>query len=450
MKERKRILVIGSGGREYSMVGKLAQSPLVDKIYCAPGNDEMGRIPKTTPISDITAKNVLGLRNFALENDVGCIVAGPEDPLVLGASDDFEAAGLNSLGPKGAAARLEGSKVRAKEFMKRHKIPTAPFIVLENAVKAKDYFSGTLTEFGKPKKFPLVIKMDGLAAGKGVRVCYDLVAAIEFLDDILAGKFGEAGNGKIIIEDCLKGEEASYIVIIDKNGNFISLASSQDHKLSENDDYDGPRPKRNTGGMGAYSPAPVVTDAVEKKVRRIVRKVINGMKKEKCPFTGFLYIGLMIKDGKINVLEFNVRSGDPETQPILARMKSDFAELIMAALDGALDKFKIEWDDVPAVTVALTAEGYSVGKPRKGDVITGIEDAEKTGAIISFAGVKRNKKGELITNGGRVLYVTAKGDFPGDFTGAIEKVYEAVGMIHFDGMHYRTDIAKKAINRAAA
>jgi len=431
------VLVIGSGAREYEMVRKIAESPIVCTVFCAPGNAGMRRIPGAECI-DIKANDIPALLEFAKLHEIALTIVGPEEPLVNGIVDVFEDAKLPIFGPSEKAAMLEGSKIFAKHFMDRHDIPTAPFNVFANADEAVKLLKKTAEETSI--KFPLVLKMDGLAAGKGVRVCNDLQSALEFLEEIKAGKFGNA-DGSILLENCLTGEEASYIVSVDKKGNFVPMASSQDHKRIGDGDVGF-----NTGGMGAYSPAPVITAAVEKEIQDIVRKVIKGMKEEGNPFFGFLYLGLMIKDEEPSVLEFNVRLGDPETQPIMARMKSSLVALIFAAIEGKLDTYTINWDDVPAVCVVAAAEGYP-GTPRKGDEIFGIKDAEKTGAIVSFAGVALNESGDMVTAGGRVLSVTAKGDFVGDYLGAKEAAYGAIKRILFPGQQYRTDIADRAICR---
>jgi len=431
------ILVIGSGGREYEIVRKISESHLVCTVYCVQGNVGMDMFPGVER-KNIRANDISALLEFAKSNEIDLTIVGPEEPLAIGIVDAFEKAGLKIFGPRKSAARLETSKVFAKEFMVRHEIPTAKFIVYENAASCKNW----IQKYSGAEDFPLVIKMDELAAGKGVKVCDDLQSAVDFLDEISADKFGNP-KSKIIVEGHLPGEEASYIVLVDKKGNFLPLASAQDHKRIDDGDS-GP----NTGGMGAYSPAPVITKALEKKIHDIVRRVIKGMRKEENPFFGFLYLGLMIQGEEVYVLEFNVRLGDPETQPILARMKSSFVRLILASMEGKLNKYTIEWDEAPAVCFVASAKGYGyLANPQKGDEIFGIKDAEKTGAIVSLAGVALDKSGKLITSGGRVLGVTAKGDFAGDFAGAKKKAREALEMISFDGMHYRSDITDRAINR---
>lgn len=432
-----KILVLGSGGREYSMLDKLGQSSGVDKLYCAPGNDAMRRLPKVECLN-IKADNIPVLLAFAISEGIDLTIPGPEDPLVKGVANAFKKAGLKIFGPDKEAAELEGSKVFAKHFMFKYGIPTAQFTVFESTEAIREY----LRIYTKvpAKRFPLVLKMDGLAGGKGVRVCKDMQSALAFLAEIDAGRFKDAGS-RIILEDCLSGEEASYIVMVDKKGHFLSLASSQDHKRVGDDDMG-----ENTGGMGAYSPAPVVTEEIEKKIRKIVRRVINGMQKEGKLFMGFLYLGLMIKKGKLSVLEFNVRLGDPETQPIMVRMLTDFAELIMAAVNGDLDKHYIKWDAAPAVCIVKCAEGYP-GAVKTGDEVFGYEGAEGIGANVSFAGVKLNAAFKLVTSSGRIVAITGRGVGAGDFAGAQKKAYLAAGMIHFRGQHFRTDIAQRAIER---
>lgn len=422
-----KILVIGSGGREHAIVWKLAQSSRVSKIFCAPGNAGIAQIAEC---ANIKANDIEGLLLFARDQKIDLTVVGPEEPLCLGIADRFQSADLKIFGPAKKPALLEGSKAFAKNVLWELGIPTAPYRIFSNPDAAKEYLS--------KRDFPVVIKADGLAGGKGVKICSTRCEALEAVNDVMIlGKFGEAGK-RIVIEDCLEGEEASYIVIVDSRGNFLPLASSQDHKR-EKDGDEG----RNTGGMGAYSPAPVIGEEMEQKIiNRVIRPLIAELRRKEILCMGFLYTGLMVADDDPYVLEFNVRLGDPETQPILMRMESDFAELILAALEGDLNEHKIAWHDDSAVSVVLAAEGYPES-PRKGDVISGIDEAEKTGAIVFHAGTAI-KDGKLVTNGGRVLGVTALGK---DVKTAKDNAYKAVEKINFSGMHYRTDIADRAIKR---
>lgn len=438
-----KVAVIGSGGREHELARKIGQSPLVGEVLCIPGNDPMGLLPKARCFPDIAASNIQGILKLALQKEIDLTIIGPEAPLVDGIVDIFEEAKLFAFGPKKAAAVLEGSKAWAKRFMFRHKIKTAPCKILDSTSSVREYLDSYIKTGGL---FPIVIKVDGLAAGKGARVCKKEKDALSFLDEIDAGNF-KGADGEIIVEEYIAGEEASLIAVVGKNGDYYLFPSSQDHKAVWDND-EGP----NTGGMGAYSPAPAVTKEIERKVHRIIRRTIDGMTEEKIPFTGFLYVGVMIDNsGEVWVLEYNVRMGDPETQPILAKLESDFVPLIIAALDGNLGEYasKVRWNPCPAVCVVAAASGYP-GKPKKGDLISGLIDAEEAGAIISFAGVEfDDKAGDLKTSGGRVLGVTALGGLEGDFAGAISRAYEAIEKISFNGMHYRKDIGAKALGRAS-
>lgn len=423
-----RVLVTGGGGREHALVWKLSQSSKVSKIFCAPGNAGTGIIATNVYIK---ATNIDGLKEFALKEKIDLTIVGPEDPLVGGIVDEFTSVGLRIFGPTKSAAVLEGSKVFMKDLCAKYDIPTASYKVFEDHESAKKYLNS--------HKLPIVIKADGLAAGKGVTVCHTLEKALNALKEIFEDrKFGDAGN-KVVIEKCLEGEEASYIVLVDKNGNFIPLASSQDHKARDTGDK-GP----NTGGMGAYSPAPVITVEVERLILgKIIHPTLVAMRKEDRPFSGILYAGLMIKGGKPYVLEFNVRLGDPETQPILARMKSDIVPVILAALDGKLDSVEIEWDERPAVCVVMASKGYPYGY-KKGFEIFGIDEAEKSGAIVFHAGTQKGCHGAIETSGGRVLGITAKGN---TFREAKNNAYRGVEKIRYDNLFWRNDIADRAINR---
>ncbi|MBU3656994.1 MAG: phosphoribosylamine--glycine ligase [Rhodocyclaceae bacterium] len=424
-----KILVVGSGGREHALAWKLAQAAGVTQVYVAPGNAGTCREPKlqNLPITDIHA-----LADFAAQNDIHLTVVGPEAPLAAGIVDVFRTHGLKIFGPTQAAAQLESSKDFAKRFMARHNIPTAGFETFTEAVAAHDYVNR--------KGAPIVIKADGLAAGKGVVVAMSLDEAHAAIDDMLSGnKLGSAG-ARVVIEDFLDGEEASFIVLVDGK-NVLAMASSQDHKRIGDGDT-GP----NTGGMGAYSPAPVVTPEVHAKVmREIILPTVRGMEADGIPFTGFLYAGLMIgKDGSVKTLEFNARMGDPETQPIMMRLKSDAVKLFEHAIAGTLDKTEAEWDRRVALGIVLAAHNYPE-TPRKGDVIEGLPAGNAAGddAHVFHAGTI-DENGLVVTNGGRVLCVTALGE---NVAQAQKRAYEAAESIHFDGMQFRTDIGYRAINR---
>ena len=419
-----KLLVIGSGGREHALAWKLAKSPKVATVFVAPGNAGTAPEPKLQNLP-LTAHT--DLIDFCRKENVAFTVVGPEAPLAAGIVDDFRAAGLPVFGPTRAAAQLESSKDFAKAFMKRHGIPTAGYQTFDNAQQAHDYVDA--------KGAPIVIKADGLAAGKGVIVAMTLAEAHAAIDDMLLGnKMGNAG-ARVVIEDFLQGEEASFIVMVDGE-NVLPMATSQDHKrLLDNDQ--GP----NTGGMGAYSPAPVVTPEVYRRTMdEIILPTVRGMAADGCEFTGFLYAGLMIdENGAPRTIEFNCRFGDPETQPIMSRLDSDLADLVQAALDRRLDKVQAEWNPQTAVGVVLAAAGYP-DSPRKGDAVEGVEAANKIGKV--FHAGTAVSDGHTVTNGGRVLCVVGLGD---DVKQAKAQAYEAVAKIHFEGMQYRKDIADKAI-----
>lgn len=421
-----KILVIGSGGREHALVWKLKQSPRVTEVFCAPGN---GGIAGMARCVDIKADDVPGLLKFAQENRVGLTVVGPEVPLVRGVVDAFEKKGLKIFGPSQAAAALEGSKVFAKDFMVRHRVPTAQYLscdTFEAAVAGLDRFT-----------FPVVVKADGLAAGKGVIICPDRDGAVAALSEIMAKKVFKDAGARVVIEEFLVGEEASILAVADGK-DFVILESSQDHKRIFDDDK-GP----NTGGMGAYSPAPVVTPALMQKIAAdVIKPVIDGMKKEGAPFKGILYAGIMVtKDGP-KVLEFNTRFGDPETQAVLPRLKSDLVDVMLASVEGRLAGMKLAWDPRACVCVVIAAGGYP-GDYATGKVITGLEGVAG-GAVVFHAGTRADGT-FIVTAGGRVLGVTALGS---DIADAIRNVYIEVGKIAFDGSHYRRDIGKKALNRS--
>ncbi|SAY51831.1 phosphoribosylamine--glycine ligase [Neisseria weaveri] len=422
-----KLLVIGSGGREHALAWKLAQSPKVETVFVAPGNAGTAVEPKLKNIA-LSAHNEL--IDFCKKENIAFTVVGPEAPLAAGVVNDFRAARLKIFGPTQYAAQLESSKDFAKAFMAKYDIPTAQYQTFENAEKAHEYVDG--------KGAPIVIKADGLAAGKGVIVAMTLEEAHAAIDDMLLGnKMGNAG-ARVVIEDFLQGEEASFIVMVD--GNYVlPMATSQDHKrLLDNDK--GP----NTGGMGAYSPAPVVTPEVyERAMNEIILPTVAGMKAEGHEFTGFLYAGLMIdKNGAPFTIEFNCRFGDPETQPIMSRLDSDLVDLLEAALAGKLDSVQAEWNEQTAVGVVLAAENYPE-TPKKGDVISGLAEADKIGKVF-HAGTSLNAEQQIVTNGGRVLCVVGLGNGVAE---AKAKAYEALGKVHFDGMQYRKDIADKAVKR---
>jgi phosphoribosylamine---glycine ligase len=420
-----KILVVGSGGREDALVWKISQSPKADKIYCAPGNAGTAEYAENI---EIKADDVAGLKKFAVENKIDLTVVGPEIPLVAGIADEFEKEGLKVFGPVKAGAMIEGSKAFAKDFMAKYEIPTAQAGIFEDPKEALHY----IEDIGAP----LVIKADGLAAGKGVLICQTKEEAIKAVKLTMEDKaFGEAGN-KIVIEECLIGEEASIIAITDGK-SIVPLASSQDHKRA----LDGDR-GLNTGGMGAYSPAPLVTDRLMEEIElNVLNPFLSGMQQEGISFRGVIYAGIMVtKDGP-KVLEFNCRLGDPETQPILMRMKDDIVPILEAVADGKLGNREIKWDDRAAVCVVLSSGGYP-GKYEKGIEIKGLDKIyQLDNAVVFHAGTKLSD-GKVVTSGGRVLGVTALGD---GIKFAIQNAYRAVDMISFKDMHYRKDIGKKAI-----
>ena len=424
-----KLLVIGSGGREHAMAWRLAQSPGLQKVYVAPGN---AGTAGEHELENLAITDPEALADFAEQNNIFLTVVGPEAPLAAGVVNIFRARGLKIFGPTREAAQLESSKDFAKRFMARHNIPTAGFETFSDAAAAHAHI--------EKKGAPIVIKADGLAAGKGVVVAMTLAEAHAAIADMLSGnKLGDAG-ARVVIEDFLDGEEASFIVMVDGK-NVLALASSQDHKRIFDGDQ-GP----NTGGMGAYSPAPCVTPEVHAKVlREIILPTVRGMAADGIPFTGFLYAGLMIgKDGSLKTLEFNCRMGDPETQPILMRLKSDFVKLLEHGINGTLDQVEADWDRRVALGVVLAAAHYP-DTPRKGDLIHGLPADNRCGedAHVFHAGTAE-RDGQVITSGGRVLCVTALGE---NVKLAQKRAYEAAAAIHFDGMQLRTDIGHHAINR---
>ena len=423
------ILVIGSGGREHALAWKAAQSPQADKVFVAPGNAGTAREPNLENV-DLDVMDLDGLANFAEQNNVSLTIVGPEAPLVAGVVDKFEARGLRIFGPSAGAAQLEGSKAFTKDFLARQKIPTADYANFTDVDEALAYV--------REKGAPIVVKADGLAAGKGVIVAMTLEEAEDAIRDMLAGNaFGDAGS-RVVVEEFLDGEEASFIVMVDGK-NVLAMATSQDHKRVGDGDT-GP----NTGGMGAYSPAPVVTADVHQRIMdEVIYPTVNGMAAEGHPYKGFLYAGLMIDaNGAPKVIEFNCRFGDPETQPIMLRMKSDMVELCQAAVDGKLDQCDSEWDDRASVGIVLAAGGYP-GSYHKGDVISGLSDTDTDGEKVFHAGTRLNGD-RVVTNGGRVLCATALGN---TVTEAQKRAYELASRIRWDGVFYRKDIGHRAIGR---
>jgi phosphoribosylamine--glycine ligase len=423
------ILIIGGGGREHALAWKVAQSPLASRVFVAPGNAGTAQEPGMENVA-IDAADIDALLAFAQEQDVGLTIVGPEVPLVAGVVDRFSAAGLRCFGPTQAAARLEGSKSFSKDFLARHGIPTAAYATFTDSTAATDYI--------RRQGAPIVVKADGLAAGKGVILAQTEAEAIAAVDDMLAGNvFGEAGH-RVVIEEFLQGEEASFIVMVDGE-HCLPLATSQDHKARDNGDT-GP----NTGGMGAYSPAPVVTPAIHDRVmQEVILPTVRGLAAEGSPFTGFLYAGLMIAaDGTPKVLEYNVRFGDPETQPVMLRLRSDLVALCLAGLEGRLDEVPAEWDARASLGVVLAAGGYPDAY-RKGDVIEGLPAADETACKVFHAGTTASGN-NVLTSGGRVLCVCALGD---TIAAAQQQAYACAGRIHWPDVYYRTDIGYRAIAR---
>jgi phosphoribosylamine--glycine ligase len=428
------VLVIGGGGREHALAWKIAQSNKVQKVFVAPGN---GGTARDKRLDNIDITDVKALREFAQSNGVELTVVGPETPLAAGVVDEFRAHDMRIFGPTKAAAQLESSKAFSKAFMKRHNIPTAEYDTFTDAQAAHDYVNA--------KGAPIVVKADGLAAGKGVVVAMTAAEAHEAIDFMLLdNKLGVShneGGARVVIEEFLQGEEASFIVMCDGK-TVLPLATSQDHKRLLDADL-GP----NTGGMGAYSPAPVVTPEVHARaMREIILPTIKGMEKDGIPFTGFLYAGLMIDpQGHVKTLEFNCRMGDPETQPIMARLKTDLVDVLMAATatnaETRFDDFELDWDRRTAIGVVLAAHGYPLS-PRKGDAITGLP--QDTDDVVVFHAGTQMQDGQVVTSGGRVLCVTALG---GTLKLAQQQAYDTIKGIHFDGVQYRTDIGYRAIAR---
>ncbi len=424
-----KILVIGGGGREHAICWKLAQSRLVEKIYCAPGNPGIANVAECV---DININDIASLADFAKSNGIGLTVVGPEAPLCDGIVDVFKKENLTIFGPDKASARLEGSKAYSKMFMTKHKIPTSLSRAFTDHEEAVDYLK---TRF--EARIPgIVIKADGLAAGKGVILAYNEKDAVKAVNLCFDGAFGDAGK-KILVEELLVGEEASILALTDGNV-IIPLVTSQDHKRVGDGDT-GP----NTGGMGAYSPAPVVTDALLREIDgKVLQKFLQGIKEDKLYYRGIIYAGVMLTADGPKVLEFNVRFGDPETQAILMRLNSDLAEVMLATAEGRLSSVSLDWTEEPAVCVVMASGGYP-DSYRKGYEISGFEDAEENGAVVFHAGTSL-VDGKIVNTGGRVLGVTAKGK---DIKTAIANAYEAVGNIFWCDCFFRSDIGRKALER---
>ena len=421
------ILVIGGGGREHALVWKIAHSPKVKDLYCAPGNPGIGRLAKCV---DIPANDIDALAAFARSQGIDLTVVGPEDPLANGLVDRFAAEGLKAFGPTAAAARLEASKAFAHDFMRRHRIPTSSYAEFDDPDDAIAYV--------RHEGAPIVVKADGLAAGKGVTVAHDVETAVQAIREAMIERtFGDAG-ARVVIEECLVGEEASILAFADGK-TVVPMIPSQDHKPVYDHD-EGP----NTGGMGAYAPTPLIApDRLDEITRTILRPCIEGMAREGCPYTGVLYAGLMITDAGPKVIEFNCRFGDPETQVVLPLLESDLVPILLACCDGTLDATPAMWSEGACVTVVMASGGYPKHYA-KGKTITGIGQAgQENGVVVFHAGTKLEGE-RLVTNGGRVLNVTAQGP---DIAATIQQAYQGVRHIAFEGVHYRNDIGAKALKR---
>jgi phosphoribosylamine--glycine ligase len=420
-----KVLVIGSGGREHALVWKISQSPRVKKIYCAPGNAGIAQLAECL---SIIAEDVKGLTAWAEKERIDLTVVGPEGPLTLGIVEAFKGKGMRIFGPSQKAAEIEGSKAFAKDLMKKYGIPTG------DSQTFTDH--GSAVKYAKGKGAPLVVKADGLAAGKGVIICRSVDEALSALDLIMVQKAFAAAGGKVVVEEFLEGEEASFLAFTDGE-TVLPLPTSQDHKAIYDNDQ-GP----NTGGMGAYSPAPVVNEKVHREVmEKVMIPTVRGMAKEGRKYQGVLYAGLMIKEEKTKVLEFNARFGDPEAQPLLMRMKSDLVPVLEATIDGNLAEQKVKWEDRASVCVVLASGGYP-GSYEKGKVISGLQEAAKVRDTFVFHAGTTFKEGKVVTNGGRVLGVTALGS---GIQEAIQRAYEVVAKISWEGAYYRKDIGQKAL-----
>ena len=419
------VLVIGSGGREHALVWKVAQSRHAGRISCAPGNAGIAKIAECVPIS---ADDIQSLYTFAKEKEIGLTIVGPEAPLVLGIVDLFRKEGLRIFGPLSYAAQLEGSKAFSKRIMLKYGIPTAEARVFTDHEKAINY----IREYG----VPIVVKADGLAAGKGVMVCTKEDEAISAVNMIMSERcFGDAGS-QVVIEECLEGEEASFLVFSDGN-TVIPMPPSQDHKRALDND-EGP----NTGGMGAYSPVPIIdTEMQDRIMKEVMLPAVNALKVEGCPYEGILYAGIMLTPEGPKVLEFNCRFGDPEAQPILMRLQSDILDIMNAVVDKKLDSTDIEWSNKSSVCVVVAAGGYP-GKYSTGQVINGLDSLEDMKDLIVFHAGTKSVGGKIVTAGGRVLGVTAVGN---DINEAIDRAYEGIGRINFDGMQFRRDIGRRGV-----
>jgi phosphoribosylamine--glycine ligase len=422
-----KVLVIGGGGREHALVWKLSQSPRVDKIFCAPGNAGISEIAECV---DIKGDDIDALLDFVKYEWIDLTVVGPEVPLTAGVVDAFVKEERRIFGPDAQGARLEGSKIFAKDFMRKYGIPTAEYKTFSSYLDAEEYV--------RLKGAPIVVKADGLAAGKGVILAESVDEAVDSLKLIMKDKaFGDAGD-KVVVEQCLRGEEASFMILTDGK-TVVPLATSQDHKQIFDDDK-GP----NTGGMGAYSPAPVVTESLQRDIMKsVINPMLKGLSRERINYRGVIYVGLMICEGKPYVLEFNCRFGDPEAQPILTRLESDLFELLKTAAEGKLKDEKVFWKEDASVCVVLSSKGYP-GSYEKGKAIKGLDAFKNSKDVFVFHAGTTIKNGEIVTSGGRVLGVTALGK---DIKAAQENVYSATKKITFEGMHYRTDIANKAIKK---
>ena len=420
-----KILVVGSGGREHALVWKIAQSPRVKKIFTAPGNPGTAQFGENV---DIAADDLAALVDFGHQNRVDLVVVGPERPLVAGIVDAFEKADLRIFGPNAAAARLEGSKAFCKQLLRRHAVPTAEHRTFSRPDDARKYI--------RTREEPVVVKASGEALGKGVFVCKTQDEALQAVEQIMVDRiFGDAGD-EVVVEEKLVGEEASILALVDGR-NIYAMESSQDHKPIFDDDK-GP----NTGGMGAYSPAPVVTPELMSHIERdILVPTVHAMNREGCPYRGLLYAGVMVTPGGPKALEYNVRFGDPEAQPLMMRLKSDLVDLMEATIEGRLDEIDLEWDSRTAVGVVMASGGYP-GPYEKGKVISGLDEVAKLDEVVVFQAGTKEVDGRIVTAGGRVLCVTALGD---TVQAAKARAYEAVEQIDFQGAQYRTDISDKAL-----
>ena len=418
-----RVLVIGSGGREHALVWKIKQSPKVEKIFCAPGNAGTSEFADNIPIA---ADDIEGLLQFAMKKEIGLTVVGPEQPLVMGIVDRFEVKGLRIFGPSASAAELEGSKSFSKDIMQKYGLPTAEYKIFTSAESATKYIQA--------KNCPLVVKANGLAAGKGVLLCRSSREALVAVDTIMRQRlFGEAGD-QIVVEEFLEGQEISVLAFSDGQ-TVLLMDSAQDHKAVYDGDI-GP----NTGGMGAYSPAPVFTEIMQQKVRdKIMLPMVRAMQQEGRTYKGILYAGLMLTKTGPQILEFNARFGDPETQPLMVRMDTDIIPLFEACIDGSLDQCQVNWKNKSSVCVVMTAEGYP-GTYQKGEIISGLQSANSTPEVVVFHAGTKEQDGKVLTNGGRVLGVTATG---ANTESAIQKAYDAVSKVNWRGVHYRKDIGSR-------